>query len=108
KFGRCSSVVEASLLQYWEARNIKPDGLLFINVGATIGIKCHTAFRKISKWIKANQQKNLEKKIVTEILPAKKFHKAEEYHQHYPSKGGKSGHAQSPSKSCKDLISCFG
>ncbi|CAF2110080.1 unnamed protein product [Brassica napus] len=33
-----------------------------------------------------NQQKNLEKKIVTEILPAKKFHKAEEYHQHYPSK----------------------
>ncbi|CDY41436.1 BnaA08g20380D [Brassica napus] len=55
-----------------------------------------------------NQQKNLEKKIVTEILPAKKFHKAEEYHQHYLSKGGKSGHAQSPSKSCKDPISCFG
>ncbi|WZZ20443.1 hypothetical protein YC2023_121830 [Brassica napus] len=32
---------------------IYKDGLLFVNVGATVGIKCHTGFRKRSKWIKA-------------------------------------------------------
>ncbi|CAF2356803.1 unnamed protein product [Brassica napus] len=63
---------------------------------------------KLARESLENQQKKLEKKIVSEILPAKKFYKAEEYHQHYLSKGEKSGHAQSPAKSCKDPISCFG
>ncbi|KAH0852375.1 hypothetical protein HID58_090837 [Brassica napus] len=63
---------------------------------------------KLARESLETQQKKLEKKIVTEILPAKKFYKAEEYHQHCLSKGGKSGHAQSPAKSCKDPISCFG
>ncbi|CAN7037527.1 unnamed protein product [Brassica rapa subsp. trilocularis] len=63
---------------------------------------------KLARESLETQQKTLEKKIVTEILPAKKFYKAQEYHQHYLSKGVKSGHAQSPAKSCKDPISCFG
>ncbi|CAN4080718.1 unnamed protein product [Withania somnifera] len=33
------------------------------------------------------QQKILNRKIVTEILPAKKFYRAEEYHQQYLAKG---------------------
>ena len=33
-----------------------------------------------------NLQKNLNQKIVTEILPFKKFHEAEDYHQDYYSK----------------------
>ncbi|KAF8051719.1 hypothetical protein N665_1676s0001, partial [Sinapis alba] len=35
-------------------------------------------------------QKQMERKITTEILPAKKFYRAEEYHQQYLSKGGQS------------------
>ncbi|CAN7004967.1 unnamed protein product [Brassica rapa subsp. trilocularis] len=35
-------------------------------------------------------QKQMESKITTEILPAKKFYRAEEYHQQYLSKGGQS------------------
>ncbi|XP_010452714.1 PREDICTED: peptide methionine sulfoxide reductase A2-like [Camelina sativa] len=54
------------------------------------------------------QQTKLEDKIVTEILPAKKFYKAEEYHQQYLVKGGRCGNAQSPAKSCMDPIRCSG
>ncbi|KAL0742831.1 hypothetical protein Bca4012_084344 [Brassica carinata] len=35
-------------------------------------------------------QQQMESKIMTEILPAKKFYRAEEYHQQYLSKGGQS------------------
>ncbi|KAG5408257.1 hypothetical protein IGI04_004576 [Brassica rapa subsp. trilocularis] len=42
---------------------------------------------KLARESLETQQKTLEKKIVTEILPAKKFYKAQEYHQHYLSKG---------------------
>lgn len=34
-----------------------------------------------------NEQKNYVEKIVTELLPEKKFFKAEEYHQKYIAKG---------------------
>jgi peptide-methionine (S)-S-oxide reductase len=54
------------------------------------------------------QQKKLNRKIVTEILPAKKFYKAEEYHQQYLEKGGRFGYKQSSSKGCKDPIRCYG
>ncbi|XP_075493157.1 peptide methionine sulfoxide reductase-like [Primulina tabacum] len=49
-----------------------------------------------------------EKKIVTEILPAKTFYKAEEYHQQYLEKGGRGGSKQSAAKGCKDPIRCYG
>ena len=54
------------------------------------------------------QQKLLNRKIVTEILPAKKFYRAEEYHQQYLEKGGRFGFKQSSSKGCNDPIRCYG
>ncbi|XP_004146896.2 peptide methionine sulfoxide reductase A1 [Cucumis sativus] len=53
-------------------------------------------------------QKTLNRKIVTEILPAKKFYRAEEYHQQYLEKGGRFGFKQSASKGCNDPIRCYG
>ncbi|XP_060211378.1 peptide methionine sulfoxide reductase-like [Lycium barbarum] len=54
------------------------------------------------------QQKLLNRKIVTEILPAKKFYRAEEYHQQYLAKGGRFGSKQSADKGCNDPIRCYG
>lgn len=54
------------------------------------------------------QEKILNKKIVTEILPAKKFYRAEEYHQQYLAKGGSMGRRQSAEKGCNDPIRCYG
>ncbi|XP_078437864.1 peptide methionine sulfoxide reductase A1-like [Wolffia australiana] len=54
------------------------------------------------------QQKQLNRKIVTEILPAKKFYRAEEYHQQYLAKGGRFGFRQSTEKGCNDPIRCYG
>ncbi|KAI0500275.1 hypothetical protein KFK09_018485 [Dendrobium nobile] len=53
-------------------------------------------------------QTTLGRKIVTEILPAKKFYRAEEYHQQYLEKGGRFGFQQSASKGCNDPIRCYG
>lgn len=53
-------------------------------------------------------QKTINRKIVTEVLPAKKFYRAEEYHQQYLAKGGRFGLKQSAAKSCTDPIRCYG
>ncbi|CAD5194990.1 unnamed protein product [Musa acuminata subsp. burmannicoides] len=53
-------------------------------------------------------QEVLDRKIVTEILPAKKFYRAEEYHQQYLEKGGRFGSKQSAAKGCSDPIRCYG
>lgn len=63
---------------------------------------------KAAKESLERQQKNLGRKIVTEIYPAKKFYKAEEYHQQYLEKGGRFGFQQSASKGCNDPIRCYG
>jgi len=57
---------------------------------------------------KEEVQKALSIPIVTEILPAKKFYRAEEYHQQYLAKGGRGGNPQSPAKGCNDPIRCYG
>ncbi|KAL6977602.1 Peptide methionine sulfoxide reductase A4, chloroplastic [Sarracenia purpurea var. burkii] len=57
---------------------------------------------------KDRHQKLLNRKIVTEILPAKKFYQAEEYHQQYLEKGGRFGFKQSGEKGCNDPIRCYG
>ncbi|KAK9063289.1 hypothetical protein SSX86_017159 [Deinandra increscens subsp. villosa] len=53
-------------------------------------------------------QQKLNRNIVTEILPAKKFYRAEEYHQQYLAKGGRFGFRQSTEKGCNDPIRCYG
>ncbi|GMP23849.1 hypothetical protein CsSME_00001307 [Camellia sinensis var. sinensis] len=57
---------------------------------------------------KDRQQTLLNRNIVTEILPAKKFYRAEEYHQQYLEKGGRFGFKQSSDKGCNDPIRCYG
>ena len=54
----------------------------------------------------AKQDELKDKKIVTEILPAKKFYRAEEYHQQYLERGAGTGIKQSADKGCNDPIIC--
>ncbi|KAL7138817.1 hypothetical protein ABFS83_09G007900 [Erythranthe nasuta] len=57
---------------------------------------------------KQKEINNNNNKIVTEILRAKTFYRAEEYHQQYLEKGGGNGSKQSASKGCNDPIRCYG
>ncbi|ANM70208.1 peptidemethionine sulfoxide reductase 1 [Arabidopsis thaliana] len=63
---------------------------------------------KLARESLERHQQQVDRKVVTEILPAKKFYRAEEHHQQYLSKGGRFGLKQSTEKGCNDPIRCYG
>ena len=91
------------------------DGVL-VNKGNDVGTQYRSgiyyyneAQAKLAKEsLEAKERELNGKKIVTEILPAKKFYRAEEYHQQYLEKGGGRGSKQSAAKGCNDPIRCYG
>ncbi|KAL6992489.1 Peptide methionine sulfoxide reductase A4, chloroplastic, partial [Sarracenia purpurea var. burkii] len=71
----------------------------------TSGIYFHTPEQeKAALESKDRHQKLLNRKIVTEILPAKKFYSSEEYHQQFLEKGGQFGFKQSGKKGCNNPL----
>ncbi|CAN1241927.1 Peptide methionine sulfoxide reductase [Linum perenne] len=83
-------------------------GVTKTEVGYSQGLLHNPSYQKAANESKERHQKLYNRNIVTEILPAKKFYRAEEYHQQYLAKGGRLGLKQSAEKGCNDPIRCYG
>lgn len=72
-------------------------------------VSARQAFENVQKQLDEGTFRAVaNKKVVAELLPAKDFFVAEEYHQQYLEKGGRNGSSQSAAKGCKDTIRCYG
>lgn len=73
------------------------------------GVYYHTDEQESTARVRFEAEKsNYKRPIATELKQAKPFWPAEEYHQHYLSKGGRYGSSQSAEKGCTDDIRCYG
>lgn len=73
------------------------------------GIYYHSAEQEtVAKDSLKAMEDKLGKKIATEVLPAKTFYLAEDYHQQYLEKGVAGRGQQSARKGCSDPIRCYG
>ncbi|KAJ9553402.1 hypothetical protein OSB04_017447 [Centaurea solstitialis] len=93
----------------------KSFGLSYAHLGNDVGTQYRSGIyfytpeqEKAALESKERHQQKINRTIVTEILPAKKFYRAEEYHQQYLAKGGRFGFKQSTNKGCNDPIRCYG
>ena len=92
------------------------DGFVLILQGGDVGTQYRSgiyyyneAQENLARESKVAKQLGLkDNTVVTEILPAKRFYRAEEYHQQYLEKGGRRSAKQSAEKGCNDPIRCYG
>ena len=71
--------------------------------GKDVGTQYTAEQERLARESLAEKQKEWKDAIVTEVLPARRFYPAEDYHQQYLEKGG-----QSARKGCSDPIRCYG
>ena len=99
----------------WVLKSRSIDGFVLIFQGGDVGTQYRSGIyyykdqaELAQKSKEAKQLESKDNKVVTEILPAKRFYRAEEYHQQYLEKGGRRGVQQSAEKGCNDPIRCYG
>ncbi len=82
------------LKKFWEIHNPTTKNRQGFDIGSqyrSIIFYANKKQKEAAEKSRDEEQKKLDKKIVTEIIPAGEFYDAEEYHQKYLMKGGGGG-----------------